>query len=177
MNRAPGAVDPSPAEARTGHARLVPQLARPAVGPTAHKHPPVRSRFLHRCWSRGEGLCYNPKGDRFGGCVIEIFFRERRLQRDCEDPKLLSRRFGQFATPLRRRLAQLRAAEVLADVVLGNPHPLRGNRAGQFAVTITQNYRLIFELADDPLPLLDDGTVDIAQVSAIRILEVGDYHG
>lgn len=89
----------------------------------------------------------------------------------------MNKRFGQFAAPLKRRLAQLRAAEVLSHVVLGNPHPLSGNRAGEFAVDITQNYRLIFEPGDDPVPLSDDGSVDVSQVSAIRVLEVGDYHG
>ena len=89
----------------------------------------------------------------------------------------MNKRFGQLAAPLKRRLAQLRAAGVLGDVVLGNPHPLSANRSGQFAVDISKNYRLIFEPADEPVPLAEDGTIDVTHVSAIRILEVGDYHG
>lgn len=57
-------------------------------------------------------------------------------------------------------------------------HALTGDRAGQFAVTTTQQYRLIFEPANVPIPVLEDGGIDLAEITAIRILEVDiDYHG
>ena len=65
----------------------------------------------------------------------------------------------------------------MGEVALGNPHPLGGNRSGQYAVTISSNYRLIFEPADDPLPLTDAGETDVTRVTTIRVLEVADYHG
>jgi len=36
---------------------------------------------------------------------------------------------------------------------------------------------LVFEPATDPLPLTPDGALDWQCVTAIRILEVIDYHG
>jgi hypothetical protein len=54
---------------------------------------------------------------------------------------------------------------------------LIGDRAGQFGVTVSGNYRLIFEPADEPLPLSPDGTLDPSRVTVIRVLEVDDYHG
>lgn len=98
------------------------------------------------------------------------------MQLTCEDPKLCAKRFGRMAPAVQRRLAQLRAAEVLTDVPLGNPHPLAGSRTGQFAVTISQNYRLVFEPADNPLPLNGEGSLDARSVTIVRILEVVDYH-
>ena len=41
-------------------------------------------------------------------------------------------------------------------------HPLKGNRAGQYAMTLTGNYRLIIEKV---------------QEDRVRILDVEDYHG
>jgi len=41
-------------------------------------------------------------------------------------------------------------------------HPLKGDRAGQYAITLTGNYRLIIEkIAED----------------TVRIMDVEDYHG
>jgi len=41
-------------------------------------------------------------------------------------------------------------------------HPLNGNRAGQYAITLTGNYRLIIEKVKE---------------DKIRIMDVEDYHG
>ncbi len=41
-------------------------------------------------------------------------------------------------------------------------HPLKGKRAGQYAVTLTGNWRLVFEKMDE---------------DEVRILSVEDYHG
>ena len=41
-------------------------------------------------------------------------------------------------------------------------HPLKGNRASQYAVTLTGNYRLIVERINE---------------DKIRVLNVEDYHG
>lgn len=38
-------------------------------------------------------------------------------------------------------------------------------------------YRLVFTPDHDPVPLLDDGGIDRASVTAIRIEEIVDYHG
>ncbi len=46
----------------------------------------------------------------------------------------------------------------------------------QFSVVLTKNWRLIFEVDHDPIPRLDDGGIDLDKVSAIRFIEVVDYH-
>jgi plasmid maintenance system killer protein len=80
---------------------------------------------------------------------------------------------------IRRRLDELRAAEVLEDLRnLPGPrcHELRGDRAGQISVDLDHPYRLIFEPADDPVPRKPDGGLDWRSVTAVRILEVTDTH-
>lgn len=80
---------------------------------------------------------------------------------------------------VQRRLASLLAAETLADMlgVPGRCHALKGDRAGQYAVHLWEPYRLVFEPADLLLDRTPVGGLDIKQVTAIRILEIVDYHG
>jgi plasmid maintenance system killer protein len=112
---------------------------------------------------------------------MELYFRASRLRDDCADPRRATRRWGQQnARRLQARLADLAAAERLADLSPLPPtrcHPLRGERAGQFAIDLHGLTRLIFEPLDDPPPRLPDGGVDLTQITAIRILEITDYHG
>jgi len=80
---------------------------------------------------------------------------------------------------MKRRLASLAATDVLEDMAKapGRCHALGADRVGQFAVDLWGSYRLVFEVADNPVPRLPDGGIDRNRVSAIRILEVVDYHG
>lgn len=55
-------------------------------------------------------------------------------------------------------------------------HPLTGDRAGQWAVKITGNERLCFIIEHDPVPLLEDNSVDKEAVTEIKIVFIGDYH-
>ena len=80
---------------------------------------------------------------------------------------------------LKRRLASLSAAPTLQDMagVPGNCHQLRADRAGQFALDLWGATRLVFKPDHDPVPRLADGGIDRAQVTAVVIMEVVDYHG
>jgi proteic killer suppression protein len=52
-----------------------------------------------------------------------------------------------------------------------------GDRDEQFSVVLTRNWRLIFEINHDPIPRLEDGGIDLEKATAIRFVEVVDYHG
>jgi len=74
-----------------------------------------------------------------------------------------------FGVPIGRkyiqRLAVLRATDKFTQLFGHRAlrlHPLKGNRAGQYAITLTGNYRLIIEKV---------------QEDRVRILDVEDYHG
>jgi len=111
---------------------------------------------------------------------LEIVFRQRKLQKVCEDWNESVRKYGpERAKSLHLRLNQLYAAESLAeirDLPQARCHELKGDRAGQLSVDLKQPYRLIFEVADDPIPILQSGGLDWKSVRSIRILEVVDYH-
>jgi proteic killer suppression protein len=114
-----------------------------------------------------------------GSYHIEIHWSDKKLEEACSTEKAGKRRWGANFRILQRRLESLEAAETLADMdgVPGRCHALRGDRSGQFAVTLWGAYRLTFGVADDPIPRLDDGGIDRRRVTEIRVLEVVDYHG
>jgi len=97
---------------------------------------------------------------------VEIEFSSNRLANASVSLSVASRLFG---PPIGRkyiqRLAVLRATEKFAQLYGHRAlrfHPLKGNRAGQYSMTLTGNYRLVIEKVKE---------------DKVRILEVEDYHG
>ena len=77
---------------------------------------------------------------------------------------------------LRARLADLEAATRVTELVAGKPHPLKGNRKGQFALYLDGGCRLVFVPANEPVPQKNDGGIAWSEVTAVRIVFIGDYH-
>jgi len=111
---------------------------------------------------------------------LNILFANNKMRKECNSDTLLRQRYGaEWAKSIQRRLTQAQAAENLYELQclsVGNWHPLTANLAGQWAASISHNYRLVFEPADDPLPTLADGGLDTRRIHTIRILEIEDYH-
>lgn len=108
---------------------------------------------------------------------LDISYANRALETVCTDARQAKRRLGEKGfEKLKRRLADLRAAANVRLLVAGRPHPLRGDRAGQFAVDLEGGSRLVFEPANNPVPKDLDGATAWDQVTAIRIVFIGDYH-
>jgi proteic killer suppression protein len=112
---------------------------------------------------------------------VEIFFASHKLEKASNREREGDRMWGpESARKVRRRLAELAAADSLAVVAKYPParlHPLKGNRKGQFAVDVKHPFRLIFEPYHDPIPMKEDGGIDLEQVTRIRVLSIEDYHG
>lgn len=110
---------------------------------------------------------------------MDFSFATGRLQKELSDEKSMRRAYGERTRALQNRLTVLAAAEKLSDVPRGSPdwlEQLKGDRDEQFSVVMTRNWRLIFEVDHDPIPRLKDGGIDLDRVTAIRFVEVVDYH-
>ena len=111
---------------------------------------------------------------------IKVDWADRRLRKaqtsDRAGQRLLG---GERWSALKRRTRALESADTLADLrgQAGNFHPLTVDRAGEWSANLSPNWRVIFELADDPLPSLMDGSLDLTSVRHVRVLRVEDYHG
>ncbi len=97
---------------------------------------------------------------------MQIEFSTNRLAAASVSLSEASRLFG---VPIGRkyiqRLAVLRAMDKFTQLYGHRAlrlHPLKGNRAGQYSITLTGNYRLIVEKVKE---------------DKVRIVDVEDYHG
>jgi len=111
---------------------------------------------------------------------MEILFKSTKLRKIMSSEALLVREFGkENARVIMRRMIVLQAAECLADVPSRRPercHALFGKRQGEYAVDVKHPYRIILQPAHEPLPVLEDSSIDLERVTSIRILGVEDYH-
>lgn len=111
---------------------------------------------------------------------MDIAFAKRRLEKIFNSERALNRQYGaHMARTIAMRMAVLANAGNLSMVPVTKPerrHQLEGKRTGQFAVDLVHPQRLVFAPDHDPVPRREDGGIDIKQVSAVRIIEVVDYH-
>ncbi len=108
---------------------------------------------------------------------MEINFKNKKIRELCEKSAVAQKKLGAAcARKLRTRMDDLEAALNVTDLVAGTPHPLLGNRAGQFAVDLTGGWRLVFSPDNVPCPCRDDGSIDWPEVTIICIEYIGDYH-
>lgn len=111
---------------------------------------------------------------------MDVGFSSTRIAKVCSDAGLRVRRLGpKRAKKLLLRLDQLTAAHDLAEfrtLPQARCHQLTGDHDEEFSVDLDGPYRLIFEVAEDPIPRLPDGGIDLERVRTIRILDILDTH-
>ncbi len=97
---------------------------------------------------------------------MELDFSSNRLAKASVNFSEANRLYGvPIARKYLQRLAVLRATDKF-NQLFGfqalKMHPLKGDRAGQYSITLSGNYRLIIEKVKE---------------DKVRIVEVEDYHG
>jgi plasmid maintenance system killer protein len=97
---------------------------------------------------------------------VEIAFQSGRLAAAAQSLSEATRLFGApIGRKYMQRLAIMRSVDKFSELYGHRSlrlYPLKGDRAGNFAITLTGNYRLIVERISE---------------DAARILAVEDYHG
>lgn len=108
---------------------------------------------------------------------MDIDFASTKLRALCEQHARMVAAFGfPCAKKLQNRLADLDALAFVTELVAGRPHPLTGNRLGQFSLDLSGAVRLVFESNQDPVPRNADNSIAWNQVTKVRIVFIGDYH-
>ena len=112
---------------------------------------------------------------------MDIDFRNNKLKKCCNEQAAGVKEWGQqIANRVFQRLVELRAAANLSEISHLPPprcHIVDGIRKDCFAVDTVHPKRLLFKINQDPVPKLEDGSIDRKQVTSIKIWEVEDYHG
>ncbi|MCC5812011.1 MAG: killer suppression protein HigA [Ectothiorhodospiraceae bacterium] len=108
---------------------------------------------------------------------MNVTYKDAAIEELCLQQRIAQKELGKpGAKKLKSRLADLYAAANPTDLPVGHPHPLRGDRLGQYAVNLHGGVRLCIEPKHNPPPLKQDGGIDWASVTDIVIVYIGDYH-
>lgn len=110
---------------------------------------------------------------------MDINVNNKKLRKILEDKSKIIKKYGtKMAEKIMQRIDDIKCAENLENLMKlpGKHHPLKGDRKGQFACDLVQQYRLIYRPANDPLPINDDGMLIYSEITIVEILEIVDYH-
>lgn len=109
---------------------------------------------------------------------MELTYKSEKLRNICENPKYgkkLVKEYGkEVAKKLPQRIKELKAFNSLNDIPTQSPyrrHKLTGNRKEQFAVNITEQYRLIFRQIENNIII-----EDLKEIRKIEIMEVSKHY-
>lgn len=109
---------------------------------------------------------------------MELTYKNDKLQDLCENPKFnkeLVKKYGpKVAVNLPKRIKELKAFNSLNDVPTSPPyrrHKLTGDRDGQFAISINNQYRLIFRQKENKIII-----EDLRKIKEIEIMEVSKHY-
>ncbi len=102
---------------------------------------------------------------------MELAFVEKALRDLCASRIKLDRRLGtEVAAALRHRLADLRAAATIHELILNRPCPL--NESGQLAMDVAGGIRLVFCPNHNTMPTDRSGKIDWTRVTRIKIVAI-----
>ena len=103
---------------------------------------------------------------------MELAFDSKELRSICESEEDAKQQLNSFVVEsLKHRLADLRAAISIKDLVAGKIRPL-DNSDQQMVADLSDGYQLIFCANHPKNPLLESGNLDWSRVSRIKILGI-----
>ena len=108
-----------------------------------------------------------------------IEYSKNKLKKQLSTATEIKKAFGVNAKRVKSRLDDIEASPnlaVLIKIPAANCHSLGGDRKGEWALDISANYRLIFEISHDPIPKTEDNSINTLLVTDICIIEIADYH-
>lgn len=109
---------------------------------------------------------------------MELTYKNEKLRNICENSKYnkeLVKKYGiEVAKKLPQRIKELKAFPSVNDIPPNPPfrrHKLSGDRVGQFAISITNQYRLIFRQKENNIII-----EDLREIKEIEIMEVSKHY-
>lgn len=105
---------------------------------------------------------------------MDIAFESKELRSICEHVSTAADELGvEAAETLRRRLADLRAATSVDDLVIGNPHAVESGGTNYYTIDLCQGCQVVLKANHPENPLTDSGQIDWAKVSRIKVTHIG----
>lgn len=110
---------------------------------------------------------------------MELSYKTNKLEKSLTTDKGLAKSYGKLAKKIKQRRIQLESAENL-EAISKLPalrlHQHTGKGKGTWSINIQENWRILFEIDQDPIPSLEDGGVDLKAITIICVTSVEDPH-
>ena len=104
---------------------------------------------------------------------MELAFSSKDLRKVCEDSEVAETTLSTSAAiQLTHRLTDLRAAEHVGELLVGNPRLSESKELECYLIDLADNFKLIIASNHAKTPTRQDGAVDWQHVSRIIILEI-----
>jgi proteic killer suppression protein len=110
---------------------------------------------------------------------MNVKYRRNKLEKQLSSASEIKKSFGANAKRVSSRMDDIQSSPnltVLIQIPAARCHQLTGDRRSEWALNVSANDRLIFEISHDPVPLNRDGSINTNLVTDICILEIVDYH-
>ena len=107
---------------------------------------------------------------------MELAFESQCIRTICENEARARIDLGlEVAEALKHRLADMRAATSIYDLVAGKPR-LSGTQDQQLVVDLCDSHRVVLEANHPDNPTMETGRLDWARISRIKVLRIeSDY--
>ncbi len=110
---------------------------------------------------------------------MKIRYGSHKIGKQLTNGSELRQRYGLLTKKIQQRLDEISAApnlKVLMQIPAANCHQLKGERTGQWALDVSKNFRLVFELDHDPVPVKKENEIDTQYITDLCITDISDYH-
>ncbi len=108
---------------------------------------------------------------------MELAFAKKSLRQLSESETKAMRELGaKVAEKLKRRLADLRAATSVKDLIVGRPHEVENSNGHEISVDLCEGARIVFCANHDDIPKLESGRPDWSRVTRVKILRIENIH-
>jgi hypothetical protein len=102
---------------------------------------------------------------------LDLAFDTQLLRNLCESDQKAKQKLGRaVAEQLKRRVADLRAANTIDDLVASSPYALDGSAS--LAVELSDGWRVVFAANHTKVPVVGSGAIDWSAVNRIRIVAI-----
>ena len=105
---------------------------------------------------------------------MELAFESKELRSICEHEATAKTELGaEIAEALRGRLADLRAATSMGDLIVGNPHTVEFGGMNNLVIDLCQGHQIVLKANHPENPVTDSGRLEWAKVSRIKVTHIG----
>lgn len=120
----------------------------------------------------GQGHASQVFSERVERTPMIVAFETLSLRTACEDPNVAAKAYGAAAcTLLRARLADLRAAAGIADLLAGNPR-IVGKFDQKLVIDIGTDYSTVWAANDPKHTVGPDGDMEWTSVTRVRLVAI-----